>query len=97
MSPAPVERLCAAPNCGVVFEPAVWNQRFHARSCKKRLENARRRGIDPERTAPPVPFNCAQCGRRCAPGEDGVAPNASRFCSLEHKRRWHHRAEQEAT
>lgn len=36
----------------------------------------------------PKPFDCAQCGERCSPG-DNVSDHASKFCSAECKGTWH--------
>lgn len=83
----PTKRTC--PVDGVEFMAAN-NKRFCSKRCGKRFENSKRNGADP--TAPlPGPFNCAQCGKRCVPGEN-VPPHASRFCSNgpgECKAQWH--------
>ncbi len=42
----------------------------------------KRQGVDPQ------PFDCAQCGTRCTPGEN-VAPHATKFCGRGCKVEWH--------
>lgn len=87
------ERIC--PVCGKSFRPrspaAVYcpPQPGKQRSrCAKRAENAKRGGWDPASRPMPAPFDCEQCYRRCVPGEN-VAPQATRFCGVRCKKRWH--------
>lgn len=86
-------RVCGKPTEGRLYckpEPGK------ARSkCAKRWENYRHKhGEAPPlghwlgSAAPDAPFDCAQCGARCVPGEN-VAAHASKFCSLACKSRWH--------
>jgi hypothetical protein len=60
--------------------------------CAKAYENALHRGRLQQllarvevRGAGRHPFDCAQCGRHCVPGENGVAPHATNFCCRRHK------------
>jgi hypothetical protein len=34
-------------------------------------------------------FDCAQCGKRCVPGENGVGIRATKFCKQRCKKAWH--------
>lgn len=88
-------RTC--PVCQSEFTPTQVNQRFcpppkgKAKSrCARRWDNhMHRHGVPPD--GPVIqPFDCAWCGKHCVPGENVVA-HASRFCSKEHKTRWHHK------
>jgi hypothetical protein len=63
--------------------------------CAKAFSNAVQRGtVDQllararERGGRLEEFECAECGKRCVPGEN-VSPHASRFCCAAHKKRWH--------
>jgi hypothetical protein len=60
--------------------------------CAKRADNAKQRGWD--RASRPLlePYDCAHCGKRCAPGQN-VPAHATRFCSKAHKRDFHRAAE----
>jgi HNH endonuclease len=82
-------RLC--PVDGRSFVPATHNHVYCGRRCAGKARNdLRRHGhIRPYVC---VPFECAQCGRPCVPGEDGIAPHASRFCGSGCKAVWHRRA-----
>lgn len=95
-------RTC--PVCGTEFKPTTHNQRFcppvnrmvkgQPRSqCAKAYDNAERRGVLPELLARgrvgAAPFDCAQCGQPCTPGEN-VAPHATRFCGRQCTKAWHH-------
>lgn len=81
----PERRVC--PVDGVEFMAAN-NKRFCSSRCKKRSANAARNGWDPASRPLPAPFNCAQCGAHCIPGEN-VAPHGSRFCGVKCKKLWH--------
>lgn len=78
--------------------PKDWTGKGQPRSkCAKAYDNAKRRGtLDAllARGGVGAPFDCAECGKRCTPGQDGVAAHASRFCghdckSIKCKREWH--------
>lgn len=62
--------------------------------CAKRAVNhaARtRQGKTTKPLASPLgqTFDCAQCGKRCVPRQDGVAYQATRFCGYDCKMEWH--------
>lgn len=85
------------PVCREGFTPRSHNQRFcppppgkSKSRCAKRYENAARRGtLTSTLDLPPIaPFDCAQCGTHCIPG-DNVAPHATRFCGQTCKAAWH--------
>jgi 5-methylcytosine-specific restriction endonuclease McrA len=80
------QRSC--PVCGTKFQPSNGNQKYCQRRCKKRVENAARYGWDPASRPMPAPFDCAQCGVRCVPG-DSVAAHATKFCGAKCKTDWH--------
>jgi hypothetical protein len=64
--------------------------------CAKRADNAKQRGWDPASRPLLEPYDCAQCGKRCVPGEN-VPANATKFCCQAHKRAWHHAPERVAS
>jgi hypothetical protein len=64
--------------------------------CAKAYDNAQQRGtLDQllirvrERGPGRQVFDCAHCGRHCAPGKDGIDPRATRFCCRQHKAAFH--------
>jgi hypothetical protein len=81
-------RVC--PVCGAEFVARTWNHTyctgFRGR-CYRRAMNARYRGRQLIEGKVGEPFDCAQCGERCVPGEN-VAPHASKFCGRHCKRAW---------
>lgn len=95
------QRTC--PVCRQRFTPTSHNQVYcppskrsgkgQARSrCARRAMNYRQRGRALPHIADlplPAPFGCAHCGKRCVPGEDGVAPHAMKFCGYDCKAAWH--------
>jgi hypothetical protein len=99
--------LRTCPVCGREFTATHHNQRFcpptdldraRARNsqprsrCAKRADNGKQGGWDPASRPLLEPFDCAQCGKRCVPGQN-VPANATRFCSRAHKRDFHRAAE----
>jgi hypothetical protein len=63
--------------------------------CAKRLVNHNTRHRNGVQTGPlsaalPSPFDCAQCGKTCEPGKDGIAHHATRFCGQACKWEHHH-------
>jgi hypothetical protein len=79
------------PVCGQTFETAIPHKLYCSRRCKKRRENVANRGG--ELNAPlPEPFKCANCEKRCIPGEN-VAAHATKFCGRKCKSDWHHEQE----
>jgi hypothetical protein len=71
--------------------------------CAKAHDNALHRGRLEQllarvevRGAGRHPFNCVYCDKRCVPGEDGVAPHATKFCCRRHKAKWHREASRAA-
>lgn len=90
------QREC--PVCRQQFIPTHHNQRFcpppegKVKSpCAKAYENANRRGTLDQllaRGGVGKPFDCAQCGQRCVPGEN-VSAHARRFCGRSCVSRWH--------
>lgn len=79
------------PVCRTAFE-ASGHKRFCQRRCGKAYMNAEKRGtldkLLAEPWTPPAPFDCAECGKRCTPGEN-VAQHATKFCGPECKSVWH--------
>ena len=85
------QRTC--PVCREQFTPRSGNQRFCCKQHSKAYQNAKKRGtLDALLTRGEVgaAFDCAQCGRTCVPGENGVAHHARRFCGYDCKAEWHH-------
>lgn len=80
------DRQC--PVCRKRFT-AAGNKRFCSAPCRKAHVNATRRcSLDrllAEPWSPPTPFDCAQCGTRCVPGEN-VAAHATKFCGPDCKK-----------
>jgi len=72
--------------------PKDWAGKGQPRSkCAKAYDNAKRRGTLDEllaRGTVGASFDCDECGKRCTPGEDGVAPHARRFCCRDCKWLW---------
>lgn len=88
------QRTC--PVCREPFTLKAPNQRFCSRQHSKAYQNATKRGsLDAllARGGVASPFDCAQCGRACVPGEDGVASHARKFCKQGCKIGWHKKRE----
>lgn len=87
------QRIC--PVCGTEFRPRTWNQRFCVGrgQCYRRAVNAAYRDRPLQLGKVGEPFDCAECSKRCTPGENRVAAHATRFCGRDCKRRWHKRKE----
>lgn len=91
-----MEQRNTCPGCGTEFTASNPQQKWcppkpgrTRSSCQRRASNAQQRGVTP--TIGPIgsPFDCAECGVRCVPGQDGVAPHATKFCGVQCKRNWH--------
>lgn len=82
-------RTC--PTCGTQITSPRSNQRFCDKRCPKTWHNAKSRGTLARlgNHRPGRSFSCAQCGKHCRPGHDGLPAHASKFCCRQCKRRWH--------
>lgn len=70
---------CGAPEC-----KRKWNAE---RTRKHQRDYRRRKGIKARNHSP---FTCAECGKDCIPGQDGVGLNATMYCSKTCKGRAHY-------
>ena len=89
------KRKC--PVDGRTFTPNTANARFCSRRCGRAYSNAESRGtLDRllSRGGVGLGFDCAECGKPCKPGQDGVAAHASRFCGHDCKYLWHKTSEE---
>lgn len=84
------QREC--PVCREQFTPRSANQRFCCKQHSKAYQNAKKRGtLDSllARGAVGVPFDCAECGAHCVPGEGEIDSRATKFCDRSCKAQWH--------